>query len=108
SEYLKKNHQVNIVLHVVGQGPATESLIKLVGNLGVSENVIFHGALFGEELDRVFSICTTALSSLALHRKNVLTSSELKSREYMARGIPFICAARDEALAQAGEFILQL
>jgi len=39
-------------LHIIGSGPEEAKLKMLVKELNLTDTIIFHGALFGEELDR--------------------------------------------------------
>lgn len=91
-EYKKK--QI-ICLHIVGEGKDISNLKKLVDKLHLSKEVIFHGFKTGEELDNFFNICHIAIGSLGIHRKGLTMTSELKAREYCARGIPYIIACGD-------------
>jgi glycosyltransferase involved in cell wall biosynthesis len=88
-------------------GPDTPALAKLKGlvvSSNLSSKVIFHGPQYGIELDEIFSRCDIAVSSLAWHRVNVFQHSNLKTREYMARGIPFIYAGLDEQVPSTFEY----
>ena len=62
---------------------------------GIKENVVFHGQLFGEELDIVFNMSCFAIGSLARHRSGITHIKTLKNREYATRGIPFIYSEID-------------
>lgn len=92
-----------IVFHIVGgidpfdlygQGdyPGIQTLID---QYGLKENVVFHGQLFGEELDKIFNQSCFAIGSLARHRSGITHIKTLKNREYATRGIPFIYSEID-------------
>ncbi|MBE6679623.1 MAG: glycosyltransferase [Ruminococcaceae bacterium] len=82
---------------------------NLAQTLGVSQNITFHGALYGEALNEVVEKCDIGAATLGLHRKqNGGNASVLKVREYTARGIPFICAYNDSALNGDESFVLQI
>ena len=72
--------------------PAFQTLIK---KYGIADKVIFHGQLFGDELDKVFNQCCFAIGSLARHRSGITFIKTLKNREYATRGIPFIYSEQD-------------
>lgn len=61
----------------------------------IEKYVIFHGKLFGEELDKVFARCSFAVGSLARHRSGINHIKTLKNREYACRGIPFMYSECD-------------
>lgn len=66
-----------------------------IDEYGLKDNVIFHGQLFGEELDKVFNMSCFAIGSLARHRSGITYIKTLKNREYATRGIPFIYSEID-------------
>ena len=72
--------------------PAFQQMIE---QYGISDKVIFHGTLFGEELTKVFNQCQFAVGSLARHRSGISVIKTLKNREYATRGIPFIYSEQD-------------
>ena len=41
-------------------------------------------------MDEVYDRCTLAIASLGLHRIGLSSASTLKTREYLAKGIPFL------------------
>lgn len=66
------------------------------------------GKQFGEALDRYLSQAHVAISSLALYKKNMKEACPLKSREYIARGLPFVYAYDDNDLSGDEDFALKL
>ncbi len=112
-EYYKKirkesgNHK-DVIFHVVGgvapsymtaipQAPGFKTLID---HYDISKQVVFHGPLFGEELDNVFNQCLFAIGSLGRHRSGITVIKTLKNREYATRGIPFIYSEQDSDFDQ--------
>lgn len=68
---------------------------ELIDRYGIRDRVIFHGQLFGSELDTVFNQSCFAIGSLARHRSGITVIKTLKNREYATRGIPFIYSEQD-------------
>ena len=68
---------------------------KIIDSYNLEDKIIFHGQLFGKELDEVFNQCCFAIGSLARHRSGITVIKTLKNREYATRGIPFIYSERD-------------
>ncbi len=89
----KGNAVINF--HIVGAGSALPQLKKTAQKLKL-KNVFFHGFLSGEKLDEILEKTDLAISTLAIHRTKILYLSVLKSREYCARGIPFIYGGIDD------------
>ena len=82
----------NINLHVIGD--IRTSIFKFPSK----SKVIFHGVKDGLELDQIFSSGNLAISTMALHLKKLNEAASLKTREYTARGIPFILGYDDPDL----------
>jgi hypothetical protein len=62
-------------------------------------NLVFHGYLDKARSSEILSKVDVGLSTLALHRINLNEASVLKSREYLAYGIPTIISYQDTDLA---------
>lgn len=90
-----KTSKQRIRFIIVGDGETRQKLEKLAEKLQVKEHIEFKGFLHGEELDAEFEKAHIAVSSLGLYRKGLSSASDLKSREYTSRGIPFIFAGYD-------------
>ncbi|OQX62455.1 MAG: hypothetical protein B5M51_06135 [Anaerolinea sp. 4484_236] len=72
-------------------------------------NVILHGYLKSEDYLKIFAIADVAVSSLAPHRKGMDEASSLKSREYLAYGLPTILAYKDTDLDSLDvDFLLKI
>ncbi|MBQ6768888.1 MAG: glycosyltransferase family 4 protein [Prevotella sp.] len=69
--------------------------LPIMKEYGIEDKVIFHGQLFGKDLDAVFDQCSFGVGSLARHRSGISVIKTLKNREYACRGIPFIYSEQD-------------
>lgn len=68
---------------------------KIVKERGLENYVIFHGYLMGDELDEFYNGIDLGICSLGGHRKGLYGfTSELKSREYLARGLAVVSSMR--------------
>lgn len=94
AELKKQNITYELTFTVVGDGEALPLLKKLSRELNL-ENVSFTGRLTGRDLDKVFENAHIGVASLGLYRKGLYEASDLKTREYMARGLPVIAAGED-------------
>jgi len=99
---------VNVRFHVVGDGSEVSNLKKLVWDLRIDDSVFFHGFKTGKELSEFFDKCHIAIGSLGIHRKGLTETSELKVREYCARGIPFVCSVPDSDFAEEFQYTLRV
>ena len=107
-EYYKQGGKREVFFHIVGgvhpdymhdlpQAPGFQTLID---KYNIPDRIIFHGTLFGSELDEVFNQCQFAIGSLGRHRSGITVIKTLKNREYATRGIPFIYSEQDSDFDQ--------
>ena len=103
-EYYKNTpNPRQVYFHIVGGAASSEmhgsvharGFAELIAQYGIQNYIIFHGQLFGEELNRVFNQCCFAIGSLARHRSGITVIKTLKNREYATRGLPFIYSEQD-------------
>lgn len=101
--YLKTINPRNVIFHIVGGIGTSEmygsvnsqGLKRVIDNYHIEDHVVFHGQLFGQDLDKVFNLCCFAIGSLARHRSGITNIKTLKNREYASRGIPFVYSEQD-------------
>lgn len=89
-EYYQAGGTRDICLHLVGDGDVLPALKKQVNAAGLEKRVIFYGQLDRAGMDGVYNRCSLAVESFGGHRKDVTRSSSLKSREYLAKGLPIV------------------
>lgn len=82
-----------IFFDVVGEGGAKEELMKMASDYNLEKYVKFHGLRGGKQLDILFDTADIGIGALAIFRKRCEKASELKIREYCARGLPFVYSA---------------
>lgn len=110
AQFLETSTRVNFVpkFIVVGEGAIRAEWEKLASKLGVSHHVEFVGHQSGAALDALFDRAHVAVATLGLFRKNLQMASDLKSREYTARGIPFIAAGYDLDFDPVPDFVFKI
>lgn len=110
SDYYRHGGARNIVLHLVGGGSELPHLKDLARKLAIEEHIRFYGVLSRDEINPVYDLCTLAVGSLGLHRRNgSLLDSSIKTREYLAKGIPFFFSGDVDVVRDRGlDFVLQL
>jgi hypothetical protein len=105
--YKKKQHQM-VYIHFVGDGLELQHYKHLVQQYDLSLYIFFYGLLYGEELANIFNKANLGICSLGGHRKGVYLSSDLKSREYLARGIPVATSCRIDILPPGFKYCLYI
>ena len=87
-----------IFLHIVGDGPEKANLESLTAKYKINDYVKFYGTKTGTDLDDIFDWADVAIDSLGRHRSGNSHNNSLKSKEYIARGLPFIKSHIDNSL----------
>jgi len=91
--YNSSDFKNEVYFHVVGKGGQIGNLKLLVKKYKLEKYILFYGHKSGKELDNLFNLCQVGIGSLGDHRKGLYINCSLKSREYCARGIPFITSS---------------
>lgn len=102
SDYYKSGGTENIIFDIVGNGLEIGNLQKIVRDEELSEHVIFHGSMHGEDLNKIFDESDIGVGSLGMYRINLYKGCTLKLREYAARGLPFFYAYNDSLIENSG------
>ena len=86
----------NVIFHVVGSGYIEDDLKELVCKLEISDRVIFYGSKTGDELTEIFNKSDIGIGSFGFYKIGLERASSLKTREYLARGLPVISGCRQD------------
>ena len=81
---------------IVGSGYAEAELRDLVRKYHLEEYVIFFGARKGSALTEVYNQGDIGVGSFGLYKRKDFSSSALKTREYLARGLPMISGCMED------------
>ena len=109
SEYYSQGGDRAIRLHLIGDSPFVAKLKQEVARRGLEDRVVFYGQQESPFIDAVYDRCTLAVAPLGIHRIGLSSSAPLKSREYLAKGIPFIYSGEIDVLVKhSADFCLQL
>jgi glycosyltransferase involved in cell wall biosynthesis len=104
----RQENTYTIRFKIVGHGPEIERLKHLVQKYSLNEYVEFHGTQTGENLNLLFDSSDIAVSSLGMHRIGLVQGSTLKTKEYCARGIPFIYSYKEKEISEDLPFAMLL
>jgi len=81
----------------------------VIGCLGKdTNNLFYHGYLPTDEANLLVKTFDIGISTLSLYKKNMQEASPLKTRQYLAHGLPLIYAYTDTDFTSQQEFLLQL
>jgi len=81
-------------------------IIGIAGN--DTDNLFYHGYLSTEEFLPILKKSDIGIGSLAMHRLGINEASPLKSRQYLALGLPIIYAYHDTDIKDDLPFVLEL
>ncbi|MGI6587873.1 MAG: hypothetical protein ACOX2N_03640 [Peptococcia bacterium] len=91
SNYYKLGGTRKIKLHMIGKGYELDNYRRIVDDLKLHDNVIFYGMKTGNELDCIYNKMDIGLDVFRVYiEKNLFIVDSLKSREYLAKGLPVI------------------
>ena len=108
NDYYKNEVDIKIYVHFIGEGPYLNIYRNMVQKYNLLQYFHFYGLLSGEELTDIFNKADIGLCGLGGHRKGIYLSSELKSREYLARGIPMIASTKIDIIPENCKFCLYI
>lgn len=89
-----------VYVEIVGDGAELDNYRRIIKSNNLHDYVTFHGRKGGTDLDKVFSDVHVGVNSLGCHRKGLTELSTLKSKEFLARGLPVIYSTKDNSLPE--------
>lgn len=99
SEYINL-YDKDVHFDLVGLGSDLERLKQLSLELGIDDNVTFHGFKSGEELSKLYQSFDICIGPLGLYRKNLELVSSLKTKEYLLNMKPFIYSGKERHMTK--------
>lgn len=105
--YYQSGAKRKIFFHIVGDGPVKCEYEKIVEKYQLQNYCFFEGVKTGRELDEIYDKCDIGIECLACFRKGLSLFSSIKSREYAAKGIPFIMAGKSDVFDNQ-DFVLKV
>lgn len=97
ANYYDKDGSRQVILHMVGEGEELESYQQLTKNLKVEGKVVFYGRKSGNELDKIYENMDLALGCFGLYKRGLNRISAIKTREYLAKGLPVVTGCKEDA-----------
>lgn len=102
-EYYNQGGKRNIVFHMVGDGEKLKYYKGLVKKFELSKYVIFYGKKEGKELDDIYEKADIALGCFGAYKRGIVRVSALKTREYLAKGLPLISGCTEDVFERENE-----
>jgi hypothetical protein len=104
SAYARRPGGMAVTLEIVGSGTSEADLRARVARAGLQAVVSFAGPRMGADLDRRMAGAHVGVAALGMHRIGADTQ-DLKSREYCARGLPFVTSNADPDFPPGTPFV---
>lgn len=106
ARYYEDGGSLDVSFDVVGSGNELRRLQELTAKHGLEGRIHFHGPRRSTELESIMASADVGISSIGMHRLDVDTSN-LKSREFCARGLPFVLGYPDRDFPAGLPFVFQ-
>lgn len=106
-EYYQKGKQkYTIELLLVGDGTEREKYYKLVEKYDLSNYVKLYHTMSGAQLDELYDISDMALASFGVYKYGFYGKlSQLKTREYLAKGMPILTGCEIDVLDENYKYV---
>lgn len=104
-EYIKRNGQVSTKVHLVGT--ISDESKRLIEKYELSDYVILYGKKSGKELDCIYDSCNVGLGPFGQHRVGGKKDTGLKTKEYFAKGLPYIYSGEEPTVPDGYPYIMK-
>jgi len=102
----KENPQCHLNIHLVGKINKSDlDLVNAINDTG--GNIFIHGVLAKDEISHIISECHLGLGSFGLFRNKLTEACTLKTREYLACGLPVYASHQDSGLPDNFQFFVR-
>ena len=96
--YYSNGGEQSVRVLMVGDGPEKEYYESLVQEYSLNDHVTFTGQLLGDQLNEIYEKTDIGCCSLGRYKSGINVIGDLKSREFMAKGIPMILGCKIDVL----------
>ena len=103
--YKQNNPEAKIFIHLVGT--ISEKTKQLINKYLLEESVIFYGKRSRAELDNIYNKCNVGLGPFGQHRVGGKKDTGLKTKEYFAKGLPYIYSGDEPTVPENYPYICQ-
>lgn len=96
---------VKIKVHLVGE--ISDTTKALISKYRLQERVLLYGKRRGKELDEIYDKCNVGLGPFGQHRVGGKKDTGLKTKEYFAKGLPYIFSGEEPTVPEGYPYICQ-
>ena len=98
--YESGENRYTVTLRLVWDGPEKAGYQELAEKYHLRDHVVFYPNKSGKELDELYDGSDIALGSFGMYKLGLYTLGALKTREYLAKGMPFITGCPVDVLEE--------
>ena len=98
ANYYERPPKKEVKILMVGEGEEKSYYEDLVQKYHLEDHVKFYGKLVGPELDEIYDRTDIGICSLGRYKSGIEVIGDLKSRDFMAKGIPMLCGCQIDIL----------
>ena len=97
---IERDRTVNVC--IIGEGKEKKKYEKLIRKYKLFNHVRLLKPMYGMDLDRVYDTADAGLSGFGFYKDGVDQVGTLKTREYLAKGLPVILGTEDRLFSANG------
>ena len=101
--YLEQAEDKRVYVHLVGT--VSDETKELVKRYGLEDHVFLYGKKSGAELDEIYNKCNVGLGPFGQHRVGGKKDTGLKTKEYFAKGLPYIYSGSEPTVPEGYPYI---
>ena len=105
-KYYEKKTQRNVNLFLVGR--FSKKTMQYIRKPILKNKIFYFGIQTGIKLDKIFDKADIGIGILAPYRRNSNLGTGLKTKEYMARGLPIVFAGQSLSVNKDSTFFLSI
>lgn len=106
-QYIENGGKRNIKIDIIGSGSEMEMYKHLIEENKLTEFVHMHGRLSGDSLRPYYNNADIALDAFGRYKTGNMLSTSLKSREYLAKGLPIITGCKTDILNKPFPYFME-
>ena len=100
--YYKDKRDRIVIINIIGDGKEKKKYERLVRKCKLTDYVRISRPMYDKDLDRMYDKADVGLSSFGSYKDGVIQVGALKTREYLAKGIPVVLGTEDRLFSNHG------
>ena len=108
NQYRQKNGNRKIKVNIIGSGSEKTKYEELIRSYDLTNSINLLGRMSGKELDKYYNEADLALDAFGRYKTGNMLSTSLKSREYLAKGLPIITGCKTDVLVEGFPYFLEV